>query len=54
MLDHPVYSPDPNPIINLCGLIVAKFNEEGRQYTAISELKNEYVCISTVWQKLII
>ena len=39
-LDHPGCSPDLNPIENLWGLIVAKVYEGGRQYSAISELKN--------------
>ena len=40
LLDHPTCSPDLNPIENLWGLIVAKIYEGGRQYSAISELKN--------------
>ena len=41
LLDHPPCSPDLNRIGNLWGLIVAKVYEGGRQYTVISELKNE-------------
>ena len=39
-LDHPACSPDINPTGNLWRLIVAKVYEGGRQYSAISELKN--------------
>ena len=39
-LDHPACSPDLNPTENLWGLIAAKVYEEGRQYSAISELEN--------------
>ena len=38
LLDHPACPPDLNPIENLWGLIVAKVDEGGRQYSAISEL----------------
>ena len=40
LLDHSVCSAHPNPIENLWVLIVAKVHEGGRQYSAISELKN--------------
>ena len=40
LLDHPACSQDRNPRENLWGLIVAKVYEGGRQYSAISELKN--------------
>ena len=40
LLDHPVCSPDLNPIENLWELIVAKAYEGGQHYSAISELKN--------------
>ena len=49
LLDHPVCSPDLNPIENLWGLIVAKVYEGGRQYSAISELKN---AIWDAWEKI--
>ena len=39
-LDHPACSRNLNPIENFWGLIVAKVYEGGRQYSAISELKN--------------
>ena len=41
LLDHPpACCPDLNLIENLWGLIVAKVYVGGRQYSAISELKN--------------
>ena len=40
LLDNPACSLDLNLIENLIGLIVANVYEEGRQYSAISELKN--------------
>ena len=40
LLDHPASSPDLNPIEHLWGQIVEKIYERGRQYSAISELKN--------------
>ena len=40
LLDHPACSPGFNPIENLWGLIIAKVYERGRQYSAISGLKN--------------
>ena len=49
LLDHPVCSPDLNPIENLWGWIVAKLYEGGRQYSATSELKN---AISDTCEKL--
>ena len=48
LLDHPACSPDLSPIENLRGLIVAKVYEGGRQYSAISELKN---AILDAWEK---
>ena len=42
LLDHPACPPNLNPIENLWGLIVAKVYE-GRQYSAISKLKNAIV-----------
>ena len=44
-----VGSQDLNPIENLWGLTVAKVYEGGRQYSAISELKN---AILDVWEKI--
>ena len=38
LLDYLICSPELNPIENLWGLIVAIVYEEGRQYSAISEL----------------
>ena len=49
-LDHPACSPDLNPIENLWGLIVEKVYERGRQYSAISELKN---AIFDAWEKFL-
>ena len=49
MLDHPGCSPDLNAIENLWGLIVAKVYEGGRQYSAISKLKNT---ILDAWGKI--
>ena len=49
LLDHPACSPDLSPIENLWGLIVAKVYEGGRQYSAISELKN---AILDAWEKI--
>ena len=40
LLDHPACFSDFSHIENLWGLIVAKVYEGGRQYSAISELKN--------------
>ena len=40
LLDHPASSANLNPIENLWGFIVTKVYEGGRQYSAISELKN--------------
>ena len=48
LLDHTACSPDLNPIENLWGLIIAKVYEVGRQYLAISELKN---AILDAWEK---
>ena len=48
LLDHPECYPDINPIENLWGLIAAKVYEGGRQYSAISELKN---AILDAWEK---
>ena len=42
-------SPDFNPIENLWGLIVTKVYEGGRQYSAISKLKN---AILDAWEKI--
>ena len=42
-------SPDLNPIEELWGLIVATVYEGGRQYSAISELKN---VILEAWEKM--
>ena len=36
----PAYSPGLNPTENFWGLIIAKVYEGGRQYSALSELKN--------------
>ena len=41
LLDHPMCSPDLNPIENLWGLIIAKVYEGRRHYSAISELKKQ-------------
>ena len=49
LLDHPASSADPNPQENLWGLIVTKVYEGGRQYSAISELKN---VILDAWEKI--
>ena len=48
LLDHPACSPDLSPKENLWGLIVAKIYEGGRQYSAVSELKN---AILDAWGK---
>ena len=48
LLDHPACSLDLNPVENLSGLIVSKVYEEGRQYLAISKLKN---AILDAWEK---
>ena len=48
LLNYPSCSPDLNPIENLWGLIVAKVYKGGRQYSAISELKN---AILDAWEK---
>ena len=48
LLDHPACSPNLNPIENLWGLIVSKVYEGGRQYSAMSELKN---AILDAWGK---
>ena len=41
LLDYPdSWSPDLNHMENVWGLIVAKVYKGGRQYSAISELKN--------------
>ena len=40
LLDYLACSPDFNPITKIVRLIVAKVYEGGRQYSAISELKN--------------
>ena len=48
LLDHTVCSPDLSPIENLWILIVAKVYGGGRQYSAISELKN---AILDAWEK---
>ena len=40
LLHYPAYSPDLSPLEKLSGLILAKVYEGGRQYSAISELKN--------------
>ena len=47
--DYPACSPDLDPIENLWGLIVEKVYEGGRQYSAISELKN---AILDTWGKI--
>ena len=49
LLDHLACTPDLNPIEDLWGLIVAKVYKEGRQYSAISELKN---AILDAWEKI--
>ena len=49
LLDHPAYSLGLNPIENLWGLIDVKDYEGGRQYSAISELKNT---ILDAWEKI--
>ena len=49
VLDHPACSPNPNPIENLWGLIVAKVYGGGQQYSAISELKNRLL---DAWGKI--
>ena len=49
-LDHLTCSPDLNPMENLWGLIVVKVYEGGRQYSAISELKN---AIIDAWENTI-
>ena len=49
LLHRPACSPYLNPIENLWGLIVAKVYEGGRQYSAISELKN---AILDAWGKI--
>ena len=49
LLDYPACSLDLNPIENLWGLIIAKVYEGGRQYSAISELKN---AILDAWGKI--
>ena len=46
LLDHPVCSPDFNPIENFGGLIIAKFYEGGWLYSEISALKNPIFHIS--------
>ena len=46
--DHLAWYPDLNPVDNLSGLIVAKVYEGGRQYSAISELKNAWEKIPSV------
>ena len=51
LFDLPVCSPDLSPIENLWGLIVAKVYEGGRQYSAISELKN---AILDAWEKILL
>ena len=48
LLDHPACSSDLKPIEILWGLIIAKVYEGGRQYSAISELKN---AILDAWEK---
>ena len=48
LLDHPVWSPDLNPIENLWELFAAEVYEGGQQYSAISELKN---VILDTWKK---
>ena len=50
LLDHQVCSPDLNLIENWWGLIVAKVCKRGRQYSAISELKN---AILDAWEKIL-
>ena len=49
LLDHPACSLDLNPIEYSWGLIVAKVYEGGRQYSAISKLKN---AILDGWRKI--
>ena len=49
LLDHPSCSPNLSPKESLLGLIVAKVYEGGRQYSAISELKN---AILDTWEKI--
>ena len=48
LLDHPACFSDLNPIDNLWGLIIANVYEGGRQYSAISKLKN---AILDAWKK---
>ena len=50
LLEHPEGSPDLNLIENLWWLIVTKVYERGRQYLAISELKN---VILFLWKKFL-
>ena len=49
LLGHTACSPDLNPLENVWGLIVARVYEGGRQYSAISELKNS---ILDAWEKI--
>ena len=51
LLDHSACSPDLYPIEDLWGLIIAKVYERGRQYSAISELKN---VILDAWEKYLL
>ena len=49
LLDYPACTPDPNPIENLRGLIVAKVYDRSWQYSAFSELK---ITILDAWEKI--